>query len=113
MSVFSGTAMFLGYGVLVATMICKFLLDGACLPAVCGPNPIKVRQSAELLMGTDRAVWTNHYIWASIAVAGACLLALLIRGSIFAARIVANVKQGNHWYDLDLARASHCLCLLL
>ena len=48
-------------------------------------------------MGTDRAIYNDYYTWASIAVAAACLLALFIRGSIFAARIMTNVRQGNHW----------------
>ena len=51
----------------------------------------------KLQVGTDRAIYNNYYIWASIAVAAACLLALLVRGSIFATRIVSNVRQGNHW----------------
>ena len=95
MSVFSGAAMFIGYGVLIAVVTCKFLLDGAHMPAV-HSWPQKHKHT-ELLVGTDRAIYNNYYIWASIAVAAACLLALLVRGSIFAARIVSNVRQGNHW----------------
>ena len=42
-------------------------------------------------------IYRNSYNYASIAVAVVCLTALLVRGSIFAARIVSNVRQGNHW----------------
>ena len=45
----------------------------------------------------DRGLFDNSFNYASVSLASVCLLALLVRGSIFAARIYDNVKQGNHW----------------
>ena len=45
----------------------------------------------------ETLIYRNSYNYASISVAVVCLTALLVRGSIFAARIQSNVKQGNHW----------------
>ena len=48
---------------------------------------------------TDRAFYySNSYNWTSMSFACVLLLALLICGGIFAARIWTNVKQGNCWY---------------
>ena len=70
---------------------------GACL--LCSVSHIKPITELLFTFGTERAVYKDDYMWASIVVAGTCLLALLVRGSIFAARIVTNLKQGNHWYS--------------
>ena len=48
-------------------------------------------------MGAESFIYRNSYSHASIAVACVCLLALLIRGSIFTSRVLSNIKQGNHW----------------
>ena len=46
----------------------------------------------------NRGFYTSYsYNYASLCVAGVCITVLCIRGGIFAARIIANVRQGNHW----------------
>ena len=51
-----------------------------------------------LIMYAEHVIYDNSYSYASMALAGACLVALLVRGSIFAARILSNIREGNHWY---------------
>ena len=67
-------ALLIGYSVLVPLVVLKYWLS-------------------------DRSFYEDHaYNAASICVAGICLLALLVRGGIFAGRICSNLKQGNRWY---------------